>query len=173
MPFLSIDAKKDVVYHGSCHPEWAGIKAVNGGKMASRAIEKITGSNLTLSAGCCGESGTGAYSSPGIYNALRERKKKRLINLLPNYMEDTPIIVGCPSCKIGISRTLIKIKEDGYTELAKHPVLHSAEWLSELIYGEQWLHNFKKEAVKIDNETGLRIIDPIQKQESSTTKKRQ
>lgn len=160
---LTIDAKKDVVYHASCHPEWAGIKAVNGGKMASRAIEKISGSNLTLSPGCCGESGTGAYSSPGIYNALRERKKNRLVDLLPNYMEDSPIIVGCPSCKIGISRTLLKIKEDGYTELAKHPVLHSAEWLSELMFGEQWLQNFKKEATKIDSATNFRIIEPMSK----------
>ncbi len=141
--------------------------------MASRAIEKISGSNLTVSAGCCGESGTGAYSSPGIYNALRERKKNRLINLLPNYMEDTPLIVGCPSCKIGISRTLLKIKEDGYTELSKHPVLHSAEWLSELIFGEQWLHNFKKESAKIDSSTGFRIIEPMQKQETKANTKHQ
>lgn len=157
----SIDAKQDVVYHGSCHPEWSGVKAVKGGVMAARAIEKLSGSNLTISPGCCGESGTGAYSSPGIYNALRERKKNRLVNLLPNYMEESPIIVGCPSCKIGISRTLLKIKEDGHTEIAKHPVLHSAEWLAELMYGEHWMQNFKKEANKIDGATGFRIIDKM------------
>lgn len=159
----STNAGFNVVYHASCHPEWAGVKAVKGGVMAANAIAKLSGSKLTLSPGCCGESGTGAYSSPGIYNALRERKKNRLQAMLPQYEEESPIIVGCPSCKIGISRTLLKLKEDGNTHIANRQVLHSAEWLSELLYGEQWLQLFKKEANKIDSNTGFRIIHSLEK----------
>ena len=154
---------QNLLYHASCHPEWAGVKAVKGGASAAAALEKISGAKINVSQGCCGESGTGAYSSPGIYNALRERKKTRLEKALPTYDPKTPILVGCPSCRIGIGRTLLGLSEDGHTQLAKRPVLHSTEWLAELIFGEDWIQNLKKEASQFNTDTGFRIINSIRK----------
>ena len=152
-----------LLYHASCHPEWSGVKAVKGGAAVASALEKISGAKISISQGCCGESGTGAYSSPGIYNALRERKKMRLEKSLPIYEPETPILVGCPSCKIGVGRTLLGLSEAGHTELAKHTVLHSTEWLAERMFGENWMQNLKKEAIKVDTTTGFRILDSIRK----------
>ena len=42
--------------------------------------------------------------------------------------------------------------------MARHPVLHSAEWLSDAVLGEDWRAEFKKAAVLIDQETGLRVL---------------
>jgi len=152
-----------LLYHASCHPEWSGVKAIKGGACVAGALEKISGAKINVSQGCCGESGTGAYSSPGIYNALRERKMTRLEKILPVYDAETPILVGCPSCKIGIGRTLLGLSESGHTQLAKHPILHSTEWLAEILFGENWLQNFKKESAKFDSDTGFRVLESIRK----------
>ena len=66
-------------------------------------------------------------TSPTIYNLLRARKKERLAQAFEPQPQTGacyagPILVGCPSCKIGIARCLIQLKE-------KHPVLHVLEWL--------------------------------------------
>lgn len=148
-----------LIYHTSCHPEWAGVKAVKAGAITAKALEEMTGAEIVLSQGCCGESGTGAYSSPNIYNALRERKKTRLTSILQKL--NAPILVGCPSCKIGIGRTLLNLKEDGKTELTKHPSIHNVEWLAELFFGDDWLIKFKRNAAKSINKEGFRIMDPI------------
>ena len=89
-----------------------------------------------------------AYRSP-VYDVVRVPFEK----IEPNSYN--PNAVAPPEMRLLYD----SIKEDGYTELAKHPVLHSAEWLSELLFGEQWLQNFKKEAAKIDSDTGFRIIE--------------
>ena len=70
----------------------------------------------------------GAVTSPTIYNLLRARKKERLAQAFEPQPQTGacyagPILVGCPSCKIGIARCLIQLKE-------KHPVLHVLEWLA-------------------------------------------
>ncbi len=152
---------QEILYHASCHPEWAGIKAIKGGSIVSKGLEKLTCAKVLVSQGCCGESGTGAYSSPDIYNALRERKKDRLIKILPDMYAQSPILVGCPSCKIGINRNLLILKEEGHSKLCKRPVLHSAEWLAKTKFGDNWETDFKKEAQKVDPKTGLRIINDL------------
>jgi hypothetical protein len=73
----------------------------------------------------------GAMTSPAIYNKLRARKKNRMTPVLSKYGETKPIIVGCPSCKIGIARTLMGLH-------ARNPVLHTLEWLAEGYYGANW-----------------------------------
>ncbi len=139
------------LYHTSCHPEWSNVKAVKGGGKAAKALEKLSGASLTINTGCCGESGLGAFSSPKIYNAMRNRKMKNLKPLLPKYDKKLPIIVGCPSCKIGIARTLINLKD-------KRAVMHSTEWLADSLLAKNWQQNFKAQAQKV-NDKGIRLID--------------
>ncbi len=142
---------KHYLYHTSCHPEWSGVKAVKGGAKAAKALEKLTGATITINTGCCGESGTGAFSSPKIYNAIRERKMNKLQPLLGEYDKNLPIVVGCPSCKIGVARTLINLKD-------KREVVHSGEWLADSLLEKNWQQSFRTQALKINNE-GVRIID--------------
>ena len=42
-----------------------------------------------------------------------------------------PILVGCPSCKMGISRILSEMRD-------KHTVLHTLEYLAEALDGPKW-----------------------------------
>lgn len=163
------------LYHASCHPEWSGVKAVKGGGKTARALERLTGAQITLNLGCCGESGTGAYSSPGIYNALRERKRGRLQTALEDYPTAAPLLVGCSSCKLGIARTLLTMGEGSHARGTQvdemtsqsgekavidthRPVLHSVEWLAETLFGPEWSHLFRKQALRLD-EKGVRHID--------------
>ena len=174
-----------LIYHASCHPEWQGVKAVKGGGKTARALERLSGASILLNSGCCGESGTGAYTSPGIYNALRERKRGRLQSALVGYEAEAPILVGCPSCKLGIARTLLTMKadhpargvrgkgpsDDGDMALdaaldttptapvdTHRPVLHSVEWLAEVLLGKGWPQRFRKQALVLDA-AGRRVVD--------------
>ncbi len=126
---------KPLLYHGACHCEWAGVHKVKGQAQLLQALSAFCGAEVALSPGCCGESGMGAMTSPQIYNVLRQRKRQRLEEAFEHY--DGPVVVGCPSCKIGIGRTLIAMHD-------KRPVLHSAEWLAQLLDGEDWRHAFRK-----------------------------
>lgn len=124
-----------LLYHGACHCEWAGVHKVKGQTQLLQALGAFCGAEVALSPGCCGESGMGAMTSPQIYNTLRQRKRRRLEEAFARY--DGPVVVGCPSCKIGIGRTLIAMHD-------KRPVLHSVEWLAQLLDGEDWRHAFRK-----------------------------
>ena len=63
---------------------------------------------------------------------------------------DGPVVVGCPSCKIGIARCLINMHD-------KHSVLHVAEWLAGQIDGEDRRQSFRK---KVNETRGdVRVID--------------
>ena len=83
--------------------------------------------------------------------------------------------MGCPACKLGIARTLLTMKEDHPARGARRqahtdgtavppevdthrPVLHSVEWLAQVLLGDDWLHRFRKQALKIDAD-GLRLVD--------------
>ena len=50
-----------------------------------------------------------------------------------------PVLVGCPSCKIGIGRCLINLHD-------KRPVLHVAEWVAGMIDGEDRRQSFRRRA---------------------------
>ena len=93
-------------------------------------------------------------TSPTIYNLLRARKQERLAQAFEPQPQTGacyagPILVGCPSCKIGIARCLIQLKE-------KHPVLHVLEWLANQVDGEDRRQRFRRRA----NETrgDVRIV---------------
>lgn len=88
-------------------------------------------------------------TSPQIYNLLRSRKQERLGKAFDNGY-DGPVVVGCPSCKIGIARSLIKMHD-------KRPVLHVAEWLAGLLDGEDRRQSFRKKANETRGE--IRIIE--------------
>ncbi|MFP4399923.1 MAG: FAD-binding and (Fe-S)-binding domain-containing protein [Desulfonatronovibrio sp.] len=132
MPSLSSPGSSEkILYHPSCHAEWTGVNLLKAGEIYARKLENFLGTGIETSPGCCGESGLGALTSPQIYNLIRTRKQEILTEQLPAYSEDQPILVGCPSCKIGISRSLIDLK-------SKHKVLHTVEYLARVRLGSKW-----------------------------------
>ncbi len=120
-----------LLYHAACHPEWSGVKAAQAGRKYAAALAEMTGARVTLSPGCCGESGMGAMTTPAIYNRLRAQKQKVLEAGLADYPADAPILVGCPSCRIGVARCLINMGQ-------QRPVLHTLEHLAALAGGPRW-----------------------------------
>ncbi len=133
-PKANLD-KAPRLYHGACHAEWPGVHKVKGRAKLLQSLSDFTGAHFIVSPGCCGESGMGAMTSPQIYNILRERKKENLAKSLTKYAG--PIIVGCPSCKVGIGRVLISLHD-------KRPVLHTTEWLAQHLDGPEWRTDFRK-----------------------------
>jgi Fe-S oxidoreductase len=135
------------------------VKATKDAGKVARALERLTGASIMLNPGCCGESGAGAYTCPGIYNTLRERKRGNLQSALAGYDSEAPILVGCPSCKIGIARTLMTMdaanpargkgqeveqKQGEQPVIDTHrPVLHNSEWLARKLLGNNWLADLK------------------------------
>lgn len=144
----------NVLYHAACHCEWAGVPTLKGQAQLTGALEQLCKVKVSTIPGCCGESGMGAVTSPTIYNLLRARKKERLAQAFEPQPQTGAcyagsILVGCPSCKIGIARCLIQLKE-------KHPVLHVLEWLANQVDGEDRRQRFRRRA----NETrgDVRIV---------------
>ena len=144
----------NVLYHAACHCEWAGVPTLKGQAQLTGALEQLCKVKVSTIPGCCGESGMGAVTSPTIYNLLRARKKERLAQAFEPQPQTGacyagPILVGCPSGKIGIARCLIQLKE-------KHPVLHVLEWLANQVDGEDRRQRFRRRA----NETrgDVRIV---------------
>ncbi|WP_302608387.1 (Fe-S)-binding protein, partial [uncultured Desulfovibrio sp.] len=139
----------EVLYHGACHCEWADVHKIKGQQQLVRAMSDFSGLKVSLNPGCCGESGMGAMTSPQIYNLLRSRKRARLAGAFEKGY-DGPVVVGCPSCKIGIARSLMAMRD-------KRPVLHAAEWLAGLLDGEDRRQTFRK---KVNETRGdIRIIE--------------
>ena len=46
-----------VLYHGSCHCEWADVHKIKGQKQIIKALGDFSGAKIALNPGCCGESG--------------------------------------------------------------------------------------------------------------------
>lgn len=127
---------QSILYHGACHCEWAGVHKIKGRKMIADALEKFANAPVRINPGCCGESGMGAMTSPAIYNVLRQRKRINLQEAFDNG-HTGPVLVGCPSCKIGIGRTLLAMKD-------RRPVLHAAEYVAGLLDGEDRRQTFRR-----------------------------
>ncbi len=147
LPELKEPAGGCVIYHSACHLEWTDTHKIKGPPQVAKSLAEHSGARVELSSGCCGESGLGAICSPSIYNILREKKTNNLKDMLENC--PGPMLMGCPSCKIGIGRILLGLHD-------KRPVLHVAEWLALLHNGENWRQDFKKKASESKN--GLRIV---------------
>ena len=124
-------AGPELVYHAACHAEWTGVSPKDSGRAYAEALAGLTGRPVRISPGCCGESGLGAMTSPDIFNRIRKRKQEQLSRDLAAYPADSPVTVGCPSCKMGIRRSLLAL---GLT----NPVLHSLEVLAEQRGGPHW-----------------------------------
>lgn len=145
-------ANQPLLYHASCHAEWSGVAGPKASEAYRQGLETITGRPVQLSPGCCGESGLGAMTAPEIYNRVRTRKKDQLENDLATYADDQPIVVGCPSCKIGVGRCLLSLKNH-------QPVLHTMEFLAQAIYGPKWEKRIRKAAAASHPKESIRFID--------------
>ncbi len=126
----SLSAKK-ILYHPSCHAEWTGVNLLKSGEIYAGKLGKFLGADIEISPGCCGESGLGAMTSPEIYNLIRSRKQEILSGQIPKYSAGSPLLVGCPSCKIGISRSLMELG-------SSLEVMHTVEYLARIRLGEHW-----------------------------------
>jgi FAD/FMN-containing dehydrogenase/Fe-S oxidoreductase len=124
-----------ILYHAACHAEWTGIPALKAPEAYRAALASLTGSRVDLSPGCCGESGLGALTSPEIHNKIRSGKTATLSRELTD--DAAPVVVGCPSCRIGLARCLSGIDR-------KNPVLHALEYLAALHGGPKWKRDLKK-----------------------------
>ncbi|SIN87947.1 FAD-binding and (Fe-S)-binding domain-containing protein [Halodesulfovibrio marinisediminis] len=143
---------KSVLYHPSCHAEWTGVHKKKAAGVYAKALGELCGADVTVNPGCCGESGMGALTSPDIYNKLRAKKEASLTHVLPTLTDDTPVVVGCPSCKVGISRIFLNLHE-------KRSVLHTVEYIAEALYGADWKKYIKRIAVESVQKDSKRIVD--------------
>jgi FAD/FMN-containing dehydrogenase/Fe-S oxidoreductase len=127
-----------VLFHPSCHSEWSGMSPEKSGRVYAGKLQELLGRRVAISPGCCGESGLGALTSPHIYNIIRERKRRQLRSDLADQPQDQPVLVGCPSCKVGLQR--IALQED-----PDRPVLHVLEYLALQTGGETWKQDLLRE----------------------------
>ena len=126
----------NVLYHAACHCEWAGVPTLKGQAQLTGALEQLCKVKVSTIPGCCGESGMGSVTSPEIYNILRSRKQENLARAMGDNYKDI-VLVGCPSCKIGVARCFLNMKR-------KNHVVHIAEFLAGLIDGEDRRQTFRR-----------------------------
>ena len=129
-----------LLYHPACHSEWFGVASHKSGSIYASGLSALLGTDVEISPGCCGESGLGAMTSPHIYSTLRRRKTRQLENDLSGYSENLPLLVGCPSCKVGLSRITA-------AESWPHEVLHTLEFLARTRLGRNWRSRAETEIV--------------------------
>ncbi|MDL2279682.1 FAD-binding oxidoreductase [Desulfovibrio sp. OttesenSCG-928-G11] len=142
-------------YHASCHSAKTAINKANAGRLYARSIAAHTGAKIRVSAGCCGESGMGAACSPAIYNKLRAKKVARLTMDLHDLPLDSPLLVSCPSCKMGLKRILMN--SQGLEK--RRQVLHILEFLAEQTAGRGWRRKCARLLGKSKAKDGLRLVD--------------
>jgi FAD/FMN-containing dehydrogenase/Fe-S oxidoreductase len=141
-----------LLYHTPCHTQSPDVNKVKADGLYANALAEHTGSKVTISSGCCGESGMGAISSPLIYNKIRARKAAGLDGNLAALPGEAPVIVSCPSCKMGLTRILMGKK-------SKRPVLHTLEYLAERLAGPNWSRKFKKLLRSSTSQGDLRLVN--------------
>ncbi|SDB17690.1 FAD/FMN-containing dehydrogenase [Desulfonatronum thiosulfatophilum] len=134
----SLHAPGPLLYHAACHNEWSGVEGVKSGKIYAEALSKLLKTDVRISPHCCGESGLGAMTSPAIYNKLRRRKTDQLRSDIEQMDSPEPILVGCPSCRIGLTRCLQELGQ-------QKKVVHTMEYMAGLLAGEDWEKNAAKE----------------------------
>lgn len=151
---LNREAGLVVMQHLSCHAE-GGSPTVRAARAQSATLGELTGTRVCVHAGCCGESGMGAMSSPQIYNELRQRKRDALAVACADYPKDAPVLVTCPSCKVGIARIFLQQHEH-------RPVLHVAEWLAKQAFaprwGQKWYRVFRSRIARKADAHGVRRV---------------
>ncbi len=150
--FCSPDAPRRILYHSPCHAEVPGVHKAKAAGIYAKALAEHTGTVVDISPGCCGESGMGAMTSPAIYNKIRSRKAAQLEHDLEAIPSDAPVVVGCPSCKMGISRIFLQ-------QGTKRRVLHTLEFLAEQLAGPRWSRKFKKLLRAGTIQDSVRLVD--------------
>jgi FAD/FMN-containing dehydrogenase/Fe-S oxidoreductase len=123
------------LYHDPCHTP---IKVYKPLEVAS----VLTGSQVELSARCCGESGTLALTRPDVSTQVRLRKEQELRKGVAPRDGDEPgqsvkILTSCPSCLQGLARF-----SDDTGAQADYIVVEVARRL----LGEKWLPEFVRKA---------------------------
>ncbi len=140
-----------LLYHASCHAEWSGVPLGKASELYRQNVAQLLDAQVTVSPGCCGESGLGAMTSPDIYNRIRHRKQEQLagdVNGAP--AETLPVLVGCPSCKIGIKRCMLRLGR-------KQPVFHTLEYLA-MVWDVRWRRTFKRALAGAKVEGRKRVV---------------
>ena len=128
LPLTETGQNDSLIYHSSCHNPLTGIKQTQADRTYGSYLTEACGSEVDISPHCCAESGLGALTSPGVYNKLRKRKREGLVNTLQDKDYQGPVLVSCPSCKIGINRILRSRK-------LPNEVMHSLEYFYQLRTG--------------------------------------
>ncbi|NCC24369.1 MAG: FAD-binding oxidoreductase [Deltaproteobacteria bacterium] len=148
-----IQGGEPVLYHPACHAEWTGQAPDKAGQAYAKAVGKALGRPVRLTPGCCGESGLGALTSPEIYNRIRRAKIIRLESDLsrPEWAS-APILVGCPSCRIGVARSLLNMD-------LPNRVLHTLEYLALALGGVSWKKDLSQAVIRGSVENGIRLCD--------------
>ena len=141
-----------MLYHAPCHAEVPGMHKIKAGGQYAKAIGTFFGNKATLSPGCCGESGLGAITTPELYNKIRAKKSEHLATELADLPEDAPIVVGCPSCKMGLSRILLG-------QGAKRRVLHTLELMGETLFGPDWKRTTRRTLRGTKMQDGIRLVN--------------
>jgi Fe-S oxidoreductase len=122
---------KELMYHAACHGAWTNVPTDRADLIYAEKLGEFLDTQMKITPYCCAESGLGALTAPKVYNELRKRKRLQLNEDLKDYEQDFPVLVSCPSCKIGLNRIMSKQK-------TPHPVRHSLEYLIEHIKGADW-----------------------------------
>ena len=146
------DTLRQILYHSPCHTEVPGMHKVKAGKLYAAAVAEHLGLAVRVSPGCCGESGLGAMTSPAIYNKIRSAKAAQLELDTAELDREAPVIVGCPSCKMGLTRILMQ-------QDTRRRVLHLLEFMTERLMGRDWRKKCVKLLAHTTNENGLRVAD--------------
>jgi Fe-S oxidoreductase len=140
-----------LLYHTPCHGEIPGISKIRTHDLYAQELSRHAGAPVFVSPGCCAESGLGAISSPAVYNRIRARKSLRLEADLASLPPAAPVLVSCPSCKLGLQRILMPKRED-------QRVLHTLEYLAALELGPRWTRLCKRVLGGAGGENGLRRV---------------
>jgi len=123
------------LYHDPCH---SPIKL----HQPLEVVSALTGSQVALTARCCGESGTLALSRPDVSTQVRLRKEQELKRGVAEQRGGEPgqsvkILTSCPSCLQGLARF-----SDDTGAQADYIVVEMARRL----LGEDWLPDFVRKA---------------------------
>jgi FAD/FMN-containing dehydrogenase/Fe-S oxidoreductase len=149
--FPSGNDRIPLLYHTPCHGEIPGLSRVKVHGLYTAELSRHTGAEVSVSPGCCAESGLGAITSPAIYNKIRARKALQLEADLAALPDTAPILVSCPSCKLGLQRILMP-------KHAEKRVLHTLEYLAGRALGPRWTRLCKKILGGAPEENGLRRV---------------
>jgi Fe-S oxidoreductase len=138
-----------LLYHAPCHAETPGVNKAKAGPQYAASLADYADVAVNVSPGCCGESGMGYLTSPGIYNKIRAKKAERLEIDLAAVPEDAPVLISCPSCKLGLQRIFMNKKQD-------RRVLHTLEYMAERFLGPKWSRICKRALAGAPLEGGIR-----------------